>query len=145
MRPLPLWLRLAVYAGFGALWLTGAAIFLLKHFLQASTEFGTAPNPWQPTALAIHGLIAVPILYLLGWMSARHVGEAWRRGGNRPSGVTLLALSAALALSGFASYYLVQEFARSANGWLHSLLGLAVIVPALVHWIAGSRRRRGTS
>jgi len=143
MRPLPLWLRLSVYTGFGALWVTGGIIFVLKHFLQASTEFGAVPHPWQPKALAIHGLIAVPVLYLFGWMSARHIGDAWRRGGNRSSGLALLALTALLALSGFAAYYLVDDSVRSANGWMHSLTGLALIVPGLVHWIAGGRRRRG--
>ena len=142
MRPLSLWLRVAIYGGCAALWLTGGVIFALKHYFQAATEFGPVPHPWQPKLLALHGLIAVPVLYVFGWISARHVGEAWRRGGNRTSGLSLLALITVLAFTGFAGYYLIEDTTRAANGWIHSLVGLALIAPGLSHWFAGARLRR---
>ena len=142
MRPLPLWLRLAVYCGLGVLWLSGTLVFALQHLFRTVTEFGAMPHPWQAPALTIHGLLAVPVVYLLGWMSARHVGEAWRRGGNRASGLVLLALSVLLAVSGFAAYYLVADALRTANGWFHGTAGVILILAGPVHWIAGSRRRR---
>lgn len=142
MQPLPPWLRVSLHTSFAAVWLTGFVVFLLRHFYQVSTEFGSAPHPWQPKLLVIHGIIAVPVLYLFGWISARHVGEGWRHGKNRWSGLPLLAVTAVLALSGFAGFYLTNEAARSANGSIHEILGLALIVPALFHWIIGRRIRR---
>jgi hypothetical protein len=142
MQPLPPWLRWSLYLSSSALWLTGAAVFLLRHFYPVITEFGPASHPWQPKLLVIHGIIAVLVLYLFGWISARHVGEGWRHGRNRWSGLPLITLMAILALTGFAAYYLTNESTRSANGSIHELLGLALIVPALFHWIIGRRIRR---
>jgi hypothetical protein len=142
VQPLARWLRWTLYTSFVALWLTGAVVFLLEHFYPVITEFGSAPHPWQPRVLVIHGIIAVLVLYLFGWISARHVGEGWRHGMNRWSGLPLVALTAILALTGFAAYYLTNESTRTTNGTIHEILGLALIVPLLNHWIIGRRIRR---
>ena len=142
MQPLARWLRWLLYTSFAALWLTGAVVFVLRHFYQTVTEFGSTPHFLQPRLLVIHGIIAVLALYLFGWISGRHVGEGWRHGGNRASGLPLIALIASLALSGFAAYYLTNESVRSTNRSIHEWLGLVLLVPASFHWIIGRRIRR---
>jgi hypothetical protein len=142
MRSLPLWLRAMIHATFGALWIAGAWVFVLKHFFQTPSEFGPAPHPWQPKILMIHGMIAVLVTYLFGWISSRHIADTWRRGVDRTSGLWLIGLIAPLIVTGFASFFLVDDSLRSWNGSIHEILGLALILPWIVHLMWGRGRRR---
>ena len=141
MRTLPLWLRATIYASFGALLLTGVVIFTLKHFFQAAGEFGPAPHPWQPKLLVVHGIIAVLVTYLFGWISAQHAGDAWRRGVSRASGTWLIVLIGGLVLSGFAAFFLADDSIRSVTATIHEFLGLALVLPWIAHWRTGRGRR----
>jgi hypothetical protein len=137
MRSLPRWLRVAIYSSFGALWVSGLVISTLKHFFRVAGEFGSMPHPWQPKVLVVHGIVAVIAIYFFGWISAQHVGDAWRRGVSRASGTWLVVLIAALALSGFAAFFLVDESIRSVNGLMHEFAGLALAFPWFAHWLTG--------
>jgi hypothetical protein len=139
VRNTPGWLRLGIHGVFGALWLAGAAVFVLKHFFAVSTELGATQNPWAAKALLVHGVLAVPATFLFGWIAADHVAVMWRNGADRVSGLWLLWLVAALIVTGFAGFFLVADSVRAWNGTLHELLGLALIAPWLVH-LAGGRR-----
>jgi hypothetical protein len=142
MRSLPLWLRVSIHAVFAALWIAGAWVFVLKHFFETPSEFGLAPHPWQPKILMIHGMIAVLATYLFGWISSRHVTDTWRRGVDRRSGIALIGLIALLIVSGFASFFFVDDSLRKWNGSIHEILGLALVVPWIVHLLYGRGRRR---
>lgn len=145
MRNTPRWLRAGIHATFGVLWLAGAAVFVLEHFFAVSTEFGPAQSPWRANVLVVHGVAAVAATFLFGWIAADHVAVMWRNGADRASGLWLLWLVAALIVTGFAGFFLVADSVRAWNGRLHEILGLALIVPWLVH-LAGGRwvRRRAT-
>jgi hypothetical protein len=133
---MPLWLRTVLYVSLGLLWLSGLAWLVLHLFFARDTGFGAATHPWQPGILVVHGVLAVVATFLFGWISGSHVGFNWRRGAQRISGVVLLVLLAALALTGLGSYYLTSDAARAINSILHESAGLLTIVPALVHWLA---------
>jgi hypothetical protein len=137
MRNTPGRLRAGIHSIFGALWLAGAAAFLLKHFFTVSTEFGVAQNPWAAKVLVVHGVLAVAATVLFGWIAADHVAVMWRNGADRVSGLWLLWLVAALIVTGFAGFFLVAESVRAWNGTLHEILGLALILPWLVHLFGG--------
>ena len=144
MRSSPTWLRMTVHSTFAALWLIGAAVFILKHFFPATTPFGPGPNPWQPRLLVVHGVIAVFATFLFGWISGDHVAATWGRGVDRTSGVWLLILISALIVTGFAAFFLVADSIRSVNGSAHEILGLALMLPWITHllWGRGGRRPR---
>jgi len=137
-------LRLTVHAAFGALWLLGAAVFVLKHFFAVATEFGPAPHPWQPTLLLMHGILAVAVTFLFGWVCADHVAFTWRMRADRVSGVWLLGLVAVLIITGFAAFFLVDDSLRSTNGTVHEWLGLVLMIPWVAHLLFGRKvpRRR---
>ena len=141
MRSSPLPLRVTIHSAFAALWLTGAAIFVLRHFLAVTTDFGVAPHPWQPALLVLHGAIAVAVTFLFGWIVGEHVSETWRRGLERSSGLWILLIISLLVITGFAAFFLVQDRLRSLNGTVHEWLGLLLIVPAAVH-LVGARAQR---
>jgi hypothetical protein len=137
MRNSPPWLRLGIHLAFAVLWIAGAAVFTLKHFFPAGTEFGPAPNPAAAPLLVVHGVVAVLVTFLFGWIAADHVQMMWRVGADRASGLWLLWLVAILIVTGFAGFFLVTDAVRDWNGLLHGLLGLALIAPWLVHLFGG--------
>jgi hypothetical protein len=83
----------------------------------------------------MHGIIAILSMYLFGWITARHVMRWWPAGMRRVSGGGLAAFIAILIVSGFALFFLTDD------GWIrysavsHEVLGLAVTVFAIRHWI----------
>jgi hypothetical protein len=141
MRTSPLPLRVTIHSAFAVLWLTGAVIFMLRHFFAVATDFGSAPHPWQPPLLLVHGVVAVAVTFLFGWIVAEHVSEAWRRGPERSSGLWLLVIIPLLIVTGFAAFFLVADRQRSINATIHEMLGLLLIVPAATH-LVGARAQR---
>src|SRR5256885_13329221 len=124
------WLRRSLYSGFGLLWLTGGAWLTLHLFFPTTTEFGPAPHPWEPRLMVVHGIVALVVVFLFGWISGTHIGENWRPRLRRTSGIWLTALIALLSISGLANYYLTSETARSGTAAVHEILGVASLLPA---------------
>ena len=129
------WLRRSTYITLGALWLTGCAWLVLHYFFQGSSDFGSAPHPWQPTLMTIHGVLAAVSIFLFGWIAGAHIGEHWRRGLNRTSGLTLVTVFTMLAITGLGSYYLTGEPLRNTSTWIHEAVGALAIAPAIAHWL----------
>jgi hypothetical protein len=127
-------LRYATYACFGALWLGGCVWLVLHYCFQTPSEFGLAPLPLEGRMLWLHGLLAVPATYLLGWLMARHSAEAWRRQRRRLSGSLLTSIIVLLTISGFAMFFLSDERWSDRSGSLHQALGLAMTLFAAEHW-----------
>jgi hypothetical protein len=126
-------LRAALFASFGLLWLSGVAWLGVHFALEQPTPFGPLPNPWEPLLLKVHGLLAVAAVFLLGWVTADHLGERRREGRRYRSGLVLAGTAALLALSGYALYYTtgpVQDVASRT----HEFLGVGSIAAALAHW-----------
>jgi hypothetical protein len=81
-------------------------------------------------------VLAVPGLYLLGWISASHGLNGWRMARRRLSGGTIWIVLLLLAATGFALFFTTGDAVRTAIALLHEILGVACLVPALAHWQA---------
>jgi hypothetical protein len=125
--------RRLVYVLLGGLWASGAAWLVLRYFMQRNDEFGPTPHPLTPVVLMIHGAFAMAALAVLGFVWGVHVVPAWRRGHRRATGIAIVALFVLLAASGYGLYYLGDENARARTSLVHWVLGLAAIVPFVVH------------
>ena len=136
------WLKRSAYLVFIGLWLTGATWLVLHFFFQRSTEFGPSQNPWQPGMLATHGVLAALGTFLLGWISAQHVGEGWRRNSSRASGLAFGLTLALLVMTGVAIYYVQSGSAHRIAEWTHEIAGAVVTFAALTHWFRRKRRNR---
>jgi hypothetical protein len=134
-------LRLAVMLTFGALWLTGCYWLLLHYFFARPSDFGPVQHPWAPTILRMHGWIAVAAVFLLGWITARHVSDRWPQMIKRVSGVGIASVAAILALTGYALYYTTDHLHDLAAA-THEVLGGAAVLLALAHWRPHRRARR---
>ena len=133
-RPrMPALQRWLVYGLAGALWITGCVWLVLHLYFQTPTEFGAEPHVWEPPLMLVHGLIAVPALYLLGWISARHALDGWRMGRRRPSGGAMLGVLGVLAVSGFGLFFATGDFVRSAIALVHEVIGVACVGVIVVH------------
>ena len=127
---------------FGALWVTGCYWLVLHYFFAQSSEFGPVQHPWEPAILRIHGWIAVSGVFLLGWVTARHVSDRWPQMIKRVSGIAMASVAAVLGLTGYALYYTTDRV-HDAAGVAHEVIGVAALLFALTHWrrYRPSRRR----
>lgn len=132
--------RLAVYVILGLLWLSGGVWLLLDQFFQRQGEFGAMQNPWQPPLLLVHGIVAIGSMYLLGWISARHVLRWWPSRLRRLSGSLLASLLTILVLSGFALFFLTDDRWQHASVVAHDVIGIAITAFAVQHWFFARRR-----
>ncbi len=124
------WLTYGVLAG---LWLSGAVWLVLRYFMQRHGEFGPSPHPLQPWLLRAHALFAFATLWLGGLLWAVHVAPNWRRHHRRMSGIVTAGALLILIASGYLLYYVADDRWRISVSTLHWLVGLAAIVPFLVH------------
>ncbi|MFO1410390.1 MAG: hypothetical protein U1F06_08450 [Steroidobacteraceae bacterium] len=136
---MPAALRRAAWGVVLALWLSGTALLALQLLVRVPGEFGPTPHPLEPATRTLHGVLALATLYLLGWLSARHVGAGWQAARRRATGTLLLGSLALLVASGFALYFVTADAARGLAARAHDVVGVAALLPALLHWL----RRRG--
>jgi hypothetical protein len=126
-------LRSAVMVTFGALWLSGCYWLVLHYFFAQPSEFGPVQHPWGPVILRIHGWIAIAGVFLLGWVTARHVADRWPQMIKRSSGIAMASVAAVLGLTGYALYYTTDRV-HDAAGVTHEIIGAAAFLFALTHW-----------
>jgi hypothetical protein len=112
---------------------SGALHFFLHQWFPAAGAFGPEPNPGEPWALRVHGAAAMATLWLLGVLWPTHILPWLARRCNRRAGVLLLAVSAALVVTGYGLYYASGDALRSSVRWLHVGFGFAVIPAFAVH------------
>jgi hypothetical protein len=132
-------LRLTIFAAFGVLWASGCVWLILHLFFEGQTQFGPTPNPWEPSVIRLHGWIAVAAVFLLGWITAKHISERWPQLRKRVSGLSLAGVLALLVISGYGLYYTTDRLHDMA-ATAHEILGTAVILIALTHWARRSSR-----
>ena len=137
--PLPRWQRLGVYLIGGALLISGIAWLYLDTFVRIESDFGLEHSPWQHRWLILHGVLAMPILWLVGVLWTAHVKRGWLHRQNRSSGGFVLAMVALLAISAAMLYYLADEPWRAAASSVHWLLGLAMVIALPVHIWCGRK------
>ena len=131
--------RAAVYLILGVLWGSGCLWLLLDEFFARPGQFGTTPHPWEPPILLVHGIVAIGGMYLLGWVSARHVLRWWPGRLRRLSGATLAVFLALLVVSGFALFFSSDDRWLHGAALMHDALGLGVTVFAIQHWFFARR------
>jgi hypothetical protein len=131
----------------GALLLTGVAWLVFHNFVTVVGELGEERHPSEVWWLRLHGAAAMAFLVLVGTLIPGHVAGALRSGRNLSSGVPLLTLLAALALTGYGLYYAGGEETRSYISVCHWVVGLAAAFGFFQHrrwfgWFAHKSPRR---
>ena len=126
-------LRRAIYAVCALLWVSGCAWLVVHFAFPTATDFGPAPNPFEPLLLRLHGWGAVCGVFLFGWITANHISDRWRKAPNRISGFSLAGFVVVLTVSGYALYYTTDQLHDVAAA-THEVMGAVAIAFALTHW-----------
>ena len=132
--------RLAIYAAFAVLFLTGVGWLVADWQKDISGD-----EIWQQSIaylLMVHGGAAMLTLLLLGALIPLHVMWAWRTGRNRVSGSAMATFNAVLIVTAFGLYYLGSETLRPWMSWIHIAAGFSVALWLPVHIILGRRDSR---
>lgn len=115
------------------LFFSGVMEFVLATWYTKQTDLGEQASPWQLTTLQIHSVSGFMFMFLFGYLWATHVVPSFRRGRRLFSGLTLTALIVILALTVPLLFYATDETLKSAAAAIHTYLGLASIVPFILH------------
>lgn len=126
-------LRSSVITTYGLLWLSGCYWLVLHYFFARPSDFGPVSHPWEPLLLRIHGWIAVGGVFLLGWVTARHVSDLWPQTIKRVSGIAMASVAGVLAISGYGLYYTTDGL-HNASALVHETIGALAVLFALTHW-----------
>lgn len=127
--------RYAIYAGFAALFLTGAG-WLIADWNKDGEEI------WQQVAanmLMVHGGVAMLTLMALGALIPLHFLRAWHARKNLVSGLLMAAFNAVLIATAFGLYYLGSESVRPWMSWIHIAAGACVALMFPIHILLGRR------
>lgn len=138
---MPRWLRRTLYAVLACSWVSGTTVFILSRFVEVEGEFGPMKHPWQAPMLAAHGAFAFLMLIALGALWTNHVPPAWRSRRSRRLGISMLVVTACMAISGWILYYAASEAARPWIGNLHFALGFSLPLILGCHIFSGRRSR----
>jgi hypothetical protein len=126
-------LRWAIFMTFGALWVSGCHWLVLHYFFTRPSDFGPLQHPWAPLVLRVHGWLAVGSVFLLGWITSRHVNDRWPQMIKRASGLAMASVAAALALTGYALYYTTDRL-HDVAAVAHEVVGATAFLFALTHF-----------
>jgi hypothetical protein len=127
------WQKKSLYLSIALLWLSGALWLYYNYFGQVQGAYGPQTHPAQPILLEIHGAVAMAFLIIFGTLLIQHVPAGWHQKRQRPSGVSLLAISGLLTLTGWGIYYLVNQDLRRWTHWIHSVVGLVLPLIIFIH------------
>ena len=126
--------RWIIYTLTTALWLSGSLWLYLDQLAKHRDPFGSERNPWQSAMLTAHGVLAVAAIYLLGWVTARHIAYWWNLDRRRISGSFLSGVLGLLSISGFALFFLSDDRWQQYAAIVHDVLGVAVAMLVIPHW-----------
>ncbi len=125
--------RRSIYVVGTVLFLTGIAWAFL-HYLSHFAGIDEHPATSAGAALMkVHGAAAMLALLLLGTLLAHHVDRGWKQSRNKASGITIIAITALLTITGYLLYYLGTEAPRRIASVVHLALGAVLPLPVLVH------------
>lgn len=129
-----------IYAASALLLVTGLG-WLADHYLFAASEDFARGN-YEALWLQLHGAAAMLGLVVFGSLFPAHIVRAWRSRTNWSSGLCMLAVVAALVVTGYGLYYVGDEDTRPWISLAHWLTGLTAAVALSLHVYLGKRKVR---
>lgn len=130
--------RHALYFFAEVLWLSGVG-WLVAHYAPSPSDPLAGAHPSEPWWLRLHGAAVIGFLVAFGALLPGHIRRGWRQGLNRGSGLTMIIVTAALTLTGYGLYYVVDDAWRASDSVVHWLVGLASGVVLTMHVWLGKR------
>jgi len=129
----------AIFVIGGGLWLTGVAWLLLHFFMVRQTDFGPSRDPLEHWSIVAHGAFAFAALWMFGVLWGTHITKRWKAKRHRRTGGLLFLIVAALSVTGYLLYYVGDDAVRELIAKSHWIIGLALPLPFLLHWLIRMR------
>jgi len=126
MQKLKIWLYFIITL----LWISGLTFFILKTWFQIPGEFGITTNPYQYTALQVHGFFALIMMVTFGYVLGTHVPKVFKLKPTRILGILLVTVVSFQIITAYLLYYIVEDFARDVVEYLH--LGAGISLPFIL-------------
>ena len=118
-----------------ASFISGVLIWRGVHLQETRLETPT----WLRACVVLHGTLNPFLCAVFGYFLCDHIRIGWQLRANRISGFLMETCFAALILTGLGLYYSGGESFRDFFVIAHRILGLAMPVCLVAHWIAGQR------
>lgn len=119
-------LKWTFYISFTLLYLSGA----LEYAVAIAVG---SPSPTQSLLLRVHGVVGLWFLYLFGHFFKAHIWPSLRQIRHRKTGITVWVILSILCLSVPFLYYLSNDWQRELTIFIHTYLGLIVLIPLVAH------------
>jgi hypothetical protein len=134
------WQRWSAYCVSAWLLATGVLWLLAHYLMRAVAEFGESVHPLEPWMMKLHGAGAMFALFFIGSLVNTHMRRALRARRHLFSGWSMIAVLAALTVSGYALYYIASEESRPIWSAAHWITGLVFPLLLIVHIALAERR-----
>jgi hypothetical protein len=129
-----------LYPALLGLYVSGVAVWVMQTFMQRDHGFGLQAPPQTLDILHIHSIIGLWFLLVFGYLFRAHIETGWRSKMKRRSGVLLTAPFLILFATVPGLFYLVDEKWKSTTSFIHTYLGLILVVPFFIHYFTKKRQ-----
>jgi hypothetical protein len=133
------WHRYSIYGACSWLLATGVLWLVAHYLLRAAAAFGESVSPLEPWSMKLHGAGAMVALFFIGSLLNNHIRRELRARRNLASGWAMIAVLAALTLSGYGLYYVAGEESRPLWSTTHWIIGLGFAVLIVLHIVLGRK------
>src|SRR5687768_8452906 len=103
---------------------------------QSTSAETLSPPTWLHGVRVLHGVLNPLLCGVFGYLVAFHIRYGWALRANWVTGLFMEVAFAALIVSALAIYYADEGTLRANLIGVHRLVGAAVPVVVIIHWIA---------
>lgn len=114
---------------------SGVVTWVLARWFQVDAGFGPQPREQRVWWLDGHSTISLWFLILFGAMYKPHVVRAWHAKRKLASGLSVVSPFIFLIATVPFLFYLRDEQAKSYVAIAHTYVGLALVIPFVVHLV----------
>ena len=123
---------------------TGLVYAWMVYLVHPSDPYALVNHPWQPAVQHLHILVAPLLVFAVGVIWQRHIGEHWRRGmkKRRRSGLSLVLTMVPMVVSGYLIQTATEDRWRRIWVVVHLAASALWLAGYLVHQVLPLLRRR---
>lgn len=136
------WMKITLYSLAFFLYASGVMAWVLSQWFKVDEGFGAEPSPWAANSLHLHGILSLFFLVFFGVIFESHVKKGWKAKRKIKSGLLLISPLILVMLTVPGLYYLNDGWLKVTATQIHTFIGLALILPALIHPLTQIKKKR---
>lgn len=136
----PAWQRMFLYLSLAGLGASGLLWMGIHYATQSGFTGESVPYALLHQLMVFHGVLGYLMAVAVGLFLAQHVGAGWRARRSRTTGISLLALFAALMTSALVLYYSGDDTLRTIASFTHQIVGVGLVLALPIHVVQRVRK-----